>query len=457
MTSFRAGVVIACLVLAGLPARAEDAAGVTESRLHEPVFGGEVQVYTAGPAQAPAVVLIHGLGDKAARDWEGLIPVLAREHRVLAFDLPGFGRSSKDNAPYTPTNYAALVRFVIERELGLRPVAIVAHSLGGAIALRYAALYPRDTSALVLVDVPGILHRVAYSKYLTQLGIGMLPNLYPAQNDQLRTFTGNLFGWVERLKPAPEAIVANPKLRKNFLSASPTKIAGLALALEDFSGDLPRVTMPTLLLWGGRDELAPLRNGRALAAMLPEAQLEVFPASGHTPMDDVPVEFAARVERFLRAPALDRVDTVLREPLVPLRSERRGECRGQHDLEFEGDYDTLVIERCRDVQVRNARIRMLRIVDSRVVIEGSRIGGPDGGLVVDDGRVTLTSSRIEARVAITAISAHLDLAGVRIVGTEDAVRAPQESQLLFSISELQSPHFSGRMHGLRAVRPGEPL
>lgn len=446
------------LVTMAMPAaHAAAPAGLCGRTIDEPIFHGKAEVFTAGSVDAPAVVLVHGLGDKAARDWTGLIPLLARDHRVLTFDLPGFGHSTKDNAPYTPDNYAAFVRYVVETELGTRPTLLVGHSLGGAIALRYAAQHPQDIKALVLVDVPGILYRTAYSQYLTRLGINMLPNLYPAQNDQLGNLTSNVLRFFERLRPDPEAIVLNPKLRENFLSADPTRIAGLALALEDFSNDLPKVTAPTLLLWGARDEIAPLRNGRALAAMLPHAQLEVFESSGHTPMDDVPAEFNARVVQFLGSPVLSREDDVLRDTSPPSASLRSASCHKQRNAVFEGDYDALVIADCRDIVVRRANIRELRIVDSTASIEDSRIGGVSGGLSVDDSRIKITSSLIHGEVAITVVGARLDLAGVKIVGAQAAVRARSQSDLLFSISEVDSPQFSGTVHGLRTVRPGKPF
>jgi pimeloyl-ACP methyl ester carboxylesterase len=452
MAAVRAFGAMLCLLLV-VPAAAADVA-MSERYVAEPVFRGEARLVTAGLPDAPPVVLVHGIGARAAADWDGLIPELARDYRVLAFDLPGFGRSSKRNEPYTPANYAAFVRHVIEREFGARPVRIVGHSLGGAIALRYAALYPEQVTALVLVDVPGLLHRMAYSKHLTHLGIDFLPNLYPAQNDHLRNLATSIIGMVERMQPTPEAIVVNPKFRKSFLNEDPAKIAGLALALEDFSADLPRVTMPTLLLWGGRDEIAPLRNAHTLAAMLPNAVLEVFAASGHSPMDEVPASFNSRVRAFLADPQLPVVDTL--PVLVPV-SARNGSCRRQRNVVFEGDYDTLVISRCRGVLIRNARVRLLRIDESAVHVGRSAIGGRDGGLMVDDARVSITASRIEAPVAIRARGARLDIAGSRILGSEAALAVTVESQALFSLSELTSPHRSGRMHGVWRVRPGDPL
>jgi pimeloyl-ACP methyl ester carboxylesterase len=420
---------------------------VTETVVTEPIFRGKAHVFTAGPEAAPLVVLVHGLGDKAARDWDGLIAVLAREHRVVAFDLPGFGRSSKGNEFYSPEKYAAFLRYLVEEHI----------HMGGAIALRYAARYPQDVTALVLVDVPGILHRMAYSKYLSHLGINSLPSLYPAQNDHLGNLMSSVLGLMEKAKPAPEAIVANPKLRQSFLNAEPAKIAGLALALEDFSPDIPRVQAPVLVLWGRRDSIAPLRNGRVLSATLPRAQLEVFDASGHTPMDDVPESFNSRVAAFLTLPVLEQRNGILQRELVRPVATRTGTCKGQRGMLFEGEYESISIHRCRDTQVRNARVRELRISDAAVDIEDSQIGGTDGGLHVDDARVTITSSLIEGRVAITAVRSHLDIAGSRIVGTEAALVAPLKSEVLFSVSWVQSPHFRGSLHELRIVAPGNPL
>ncbi|MGH8723501.1 MAG: alpha/beta fold hydrolase, partial [Burkholderiales bacterium] len=68
----------------------------------EPVFGGRVALYRAGRPGPDAVVLVHGLGKAAARDWSKVIPVLAAQYTVYAVDLPGFGHSDKGNHLYSP-------------------------------------------------------------------------------------------------------------------------------------------------------------------------------------------------------------------------------------------------------------------------------------------------------------------------------------------------------------------
>lgn len=434
------------------------AADVAARRIDDPVFHGQAELYFAGPEGAPAVLLVHGIGDKGARDWDGLIATLAGEFRVVALDLPGFGRSSRDNAPYTPDNYVAFLRHLIREHVPRRPLMLVGHSLGGALALRYAARYPQDVAALVLADVPGILHRLAYSQYLSHLGLNLLPSLYPVQNDHLHNLASNFLGWVEKAKPAPEAIVASPALRKSLLNADPARIAGLALGIDDFSADIAGVQAPTLLLWGGRDRLAPLRNARVLRALLPQARLEVFEASGHTPMDDVPEAFSARVAEFLRAPVIAQRNGLPRTVEVPPGTGRVGSCRRQREVVLEGDYDRIEVERCRDVLIRNVRVRELRITNAAVSIEDSVIGGTrNGGLIVNDARVLVTSSVIAADTAIRADDARLNIAGSRLLGRTQAVAATRRSEIVFSVSQVESPLYTGRLHGLRIVTPDQPL
>jgi pimeloyl-ACP methyl ester carboxylesterase len=424
--------------------------------IDEPVFQGQAQVYETGPAGAEAVVLIHGIGDNAARDWSGLIPLLAREYRVLTFDLPGFGQSTAGNKLYSPEKYVEFVRHVT-RTLQ-RPFYLVGHSLGGAIALRYAASYPQDVKGLVIADVPGILHRLSYSQYLSHLGIGMVPDFYPNQKEQLHNLVGNVLGFAEKLSPDLERVIANPTLRETMLGSSPAKIAGLALVLDDFSNIIDHVQVPVLVVWGAKDDLASMRTARVLVANIPQARLEVLANSGHTPMEDMPTEFNALVTEYLHNPQMagsgmkDRI-----RQKAGVRSQRNASCKKNRNIVFEGEYDIISIVDCRDVVIRNASARMVRVTDASVTIEHSYIGGDDGGLRLDDANLIVTGSVIEAPVAIKATDSRLDLAGVTLLGGELALRAPYRSRVLFSVSYIRSPKTKATAHGMRVVGPDNPL
>ena len=102
--------------------------------VEDPVFGGRVALYRAGPRSAETVVLVHGLGKMAARDWSTLVPALAERYQVLAIDLPGFGYSDKGNHHYSPDNFARVLDAAVRRHAP-RPFALIGHSMGGAVAL----------------------------------------------------------------------------------------------------------------------------------------------------------------------------------------------------------------------------------------------------------------------------------------------------------------------------------
>jgi pimeloyl-ACP methyl ester carboxylesterase len=165
-----------------------------EARIAEPVFGGYAQLYQAGVGQARRIVLVHGIGDNGARDFEPLVPwLVAQGFHVLAFDLPGFGRSDKTNALYSPANYAAFVKFVADRYVR-RPFVLLGHSMGAVVALRYSADHPEDVERLIVMNAPGILHRLSYSsQFLAHLGMTFLPSfMNPA--GRIADFAHKLFG-----------------------------------------------------------------------------------------------------------------------------------------------------------------------------------------------------------------------------------------------------------------------
>lgn len=430
----------------------------SEVRLNEPVFHGQVQYYEDGPKNAPTVVLVHGLGDKAAHDWDSLTRVLSREFRVIRFDLPGFGRSSKANAAYTPDNYASLIRYLVERHIRAEPFLLIGHSMGGAIAMRYAARYSQSVSGLVLIDVPGILHRSVYSRHLARQGLGsMVPGLSYVPKDPMENLLSSAISSVEKKRLMPELVLQFPLTRQKLLNGEPARIAGLALALEDFTRDIVTIQTPTRLLWGERDTVAPLRTGRLLAAMLPQSQLTVFEGSGHVPMDDVPEQFNKTVLDFLRSPKAGHPNVILRDALTPVQNNRTTECRNRDGMTYQGEYERIEVSGCRNVLIRGARVHSLRIKNASVLIEDSRIGGGTGGLVADNAQVVITASRIEGKVAITAIGAKLDIAGSQIVGEESAVAASETSEVVFSVSRVESPHTYNFLHGLRVVTSTDPL
>ena len=443
---------LSCAPAAATAPAPEGFAGMQAHRIEEPVLGGHMVVYEGGLGHDRSVLLVHGIGAGGARDWRETVGWLQRSYHVVAVDLPGFGASSKANALYSPTNYARVLDRVTERFLR-RPFVLVGHSMGAVASLRYAATYPQDVAQLVVIDAPGILHRHSVSsQFLAQLGMEFVPPwLDPLEG--LLNFARKLLTPLARLRFEPQVILASPQLRESLLGGDPTMIAGLAVVSEDLSADLAAVRAETLVVWGAKDLLVPPRTGKVLALKLPRAQLQVIADAAHTPMLEAPAEFRDVLLPFLEL-GLPGAPAARPAPLEKQGNER---CERERLRVYEGDYDVLTIVGCRQTTIRNARVRELRIEDSIVTIEDSRIGGGETGLVARNSTVIATNVRIEAEVAIAAHASRLDLAAVELIGRQAAVSATAQSYVVLSFSRVTSPRVRGDVHDFFTVGPQNPL
>ncbi|MGR6964030.1 alpha/beta fold hydrolase [Geodermatophilus sp. URMC 61] len=254
-----------------------------------------------GPAGAPVVLCVHGLGGSAL-NWGLLAPLLARSHRVLAVDLFGHGGSGvpTGSRPDAVTADRRLLdRFV--REVVGDPVVLLGHSMGGVLTILQAATAPETVRRLVLLSppVPGTAGRLdlaiaAKLAFLRLPGVAgvvsrELAALSPEQvvERQLRRATPHL----HRI-PADGIAAAVTETRDR--AARPDAVAGQAEQWAALLGTMallarPRswrrtvagVAAPTLWLHGDDDPLAKPDAARALAASRPDWTFEVRPGVGH--------------------------------------------------------------------------------------------------------------------------------------------------------------------------------
>jgi pimeloyl-ACP methyl ester carboxylesterase len=450
----------ALLVAAASASAAEPMPGTATHRVDEPVLGGQVAVHEAGAGTAPAILLVHGIGESGARDFRFQIAWLRDAWHVVAPDLPGFGESDKANALYSPANYARVLKHIADRFIR-RPFILVGHSMGGVVVLRYAATYPQDVERLVVIDAPGVLHPLSStSQFAAYLGASFIPPEVDSSQD-IADLARRLLAPLARLRPDPQIVLASPQLRQVLLDGDPARISGLAAVSEDLRDALPRVRMPTLLVWGANDRLAPPRIGRVLERTLPDASLQLMQGAAHTPMLEAPARFRALLEPFLTTGNLP-----MREPRAPDPVARGdAECRGARGRVFEGQYERLVIEGCARAVVRNARVRELRVVDSSVTLLDSEVGGGRIGLYARNSAVVATGGRIEGDIAILSNASRFDLAALELVGRQAAIRAeadegaspPPASLAVLSMVRVRSPKTRGELREVYTITPGAPL
>ena len=238
---------------------------------------GAYRIHTVefGKVGAAPLVLLHGLSG-SSRWWKRNVLGFARDFRVVVPDLIGFGRTRiRGPLPDIPRIAEVLGEWM--GTLGLSPGSVVGHSMGGQIAIHLAARSPERVKRLVLVDAAGI-PRPLTPRAVLRFAAEVAP---PSR-------------WGD---PAFVPVIVGDAL----MAGVGTVLRGLAHCLrEDVRPLLPRVTAPTLVLWGELDTIVPLAHARELRSAIPGARLVVLPRAAHNPMVDRPAEFNRVVSAFLR-------------------------------------------------------------------------------------------------------------------------------------------------------------
>jgi len=443
------GILLTANAHASLPFDWVQAPNAAAELVEEPVFGGRVALYQAGPRGADAVVLVHGLGRNAARDWAYVIPALAERYSVYALDLPGFGQSDKGNHLYSPDNFARVLEAVLEKRVA-RPFTLIGHSMGGSVALAYVGAYPRRVSRLILVDAAGVLHRSVYAEFLgrvaAQRAMGMDS---PWFESVVRAIQLRAENWPIR----GELALERAGVRRRLLRGDPNAISAFAMVEHDFSRIVRGIGVPTLIIWGADDTIAPLRTGQALASSIPGARLTVLEGAGHAPQLQFPQRFNPVVLDELDGRQFAAPPYALRKGAIA--GSRVGGCEGKRDAPFSGDYDKLILDNCRDAHIANARIGYLRSEHSTVRIVNSHIRD---GVDAKNSRLEFTGGIVSGSLVIDATS--VDAAGTRFETPHAIARNSGEvpAVLRFSVSEVSIAGNAPRsLHDIVRLAPGEAL
>jgi pimeloyl-ACP methyl ester carboxylesterase len=262
--------------------------------------GGEMQVRENGPRKGSPIVLIHCFS--CAMDWwDGMLPMLARRHRVISVDLLGHGGSEKPGSGYTPENQALVVSQALER-LQVKDAMVVGHSLGGAVTVAVAQKYPQLVGKAVIIDMPpdnsygdlGFIAGLAFQPVLGEALWQIKPDFSVRDGLQVAFAPGfDVPGaFVEDVKRLTyTAYDDSPSGNDEYLDA------------ESLDQRMKASGKPLMVLMGAEEQIVddPQRALAQYKRAVPAAQVHLIAGAGHSPNVERPRETAHLVLEFAQS------------------------------------------------------------------------------------------------------------------------------------------------------------
>ncbi|MDI3407754.1 alpha/beta fold hydrolase [Streptomyces cavernicola] len=306
------GALAAAVTPATLPVRIAEG-----ERLHAVTLPGLTLSVRSRPGATeglPPALYVHGLGG-SSQNWSDLMPLLADVVDGEAVDLPGFGESPPpDDGNYSVTGHARAVIRLLDGS-GRGPVHLFGNSMGGAVATRVAAVRPDLVRTLTLVSpaLPELrVQRTAVPTGLlavpgvVQLFARLTRDWTPEQ--RTRGVLGLCYGDPSRVSPEGFANAVHEMERRlqlpYFWDAMARSARGIvdAYTLGGQHGlwrQAERVLAPTLLVYGGRDQLVGYRMAQKAARAFRDSRLLTLPEAGHVAMMEYPDTVAAAFRELL--------------------------------------------------------------------------------------------------------------------------------------------------------------
>lgn len=272
-------------------------------------FGG-IDVHYRCHGSGPPLLLVHGLMT-SSYSWRYVFEPLGAHYRCIAPDLPGAGRSSKPDRPYTPQAFARWLSELVD-VLDIRGCRVVGNSMGGYLCMQWALADPSAMSRLVNLHSPGIPEARLFALHTVMAVPGAWSLLRAlVHRDPLRWAHRNVHYYDESLKSVEEAREYGEPLASREGVASFARFLGQTMspwAMRDFVAALASrrdrgedFVVPLQLLYAAEDPMVPPRVGDELRALVPGASFARLQEASHFAHVDATERFVDAVLPFLTA------------------------------------------------------------------------------------------------------------------------------------------------------------
>lgn len=233
-----------------------------------------------------AILLLHGWGSNITL-FDGIIKVLSPAHRVIAPDMPGFGKTPEPQQPWAVDDYVDFIIKFIDT-LGLKEFGVLVHSFGGRVLFKLNAResLPYVINKAVLIDSAGIMPKKSLKQKMSL-------KMYKCARSIMST------------KPLhflyPDAVENMRKKRgsADYNNATPTMRQTLVKVVnEDLTPLISKINCPTLIIWGDNDTATPIDDARQMEQLIPDAGLVVCEGAGHYSFLEQPAKVHGALKVF---------------------------------------------------------------------------------------------------------------------------------------------------------------
>jgi pimeloyl-ACP methyl ester carboxylesterase len=272
------------------------------------VNGQTIFAREAGNPKRPLALLIHGWSSS----WYAMSPLFApleRKYRILAVDLPGYGRSPRLPQQTTIPAYADLLADLIRSQTE-QPAVLIGHSMGGMISLTMALRHPNVVERMVLL-CPTITGKLSLFINLFVSPVTFVEK-YRLLNKIGSVIDPYILGFIDRLM-RPAAFSQNSgisdadyaRLRSDVRRPGQGRVRAecfWAMRNNDLTGKLKPIDKPSLVIWGMEDNTVPLRDASLMASEWEEADLRILPTVSHWPQFEATAVTNRYITAFLSTP-----------------------------------------------------------------------------------------------------------------------------------------------------------
>lgn len=245
------------------------------------------------------LVILHGLGNNS-QSWRRQLDQLSKTFKVIAWDAPGYGKSSNQEEEFQHfSQFADVLKEFIEG-LGFESVYLLGHSMGSAIAIDFTSRFPEKVDALILADPTRGSAGVSpeENKKRLQNRLNSINMLEPAELAKKRV-KGLLAPNVdEKIKKEAERIMSQVR---------PAGYRSVSYSLFNLNQMkvYPTISVPTLIICGELDQVTPVSESEIIHKLVPQSELDIVPSTGHLCYQEDPNTFNKFVKHFLLKQEVD--------------------------------------------------------------------------------------------------------------------------------------------------------